>query len=462
MERKVTLDGYLRAVRARWVAVIVCTAVLAAFAAMFSRFQEPLYSAQIQLFVSTGTGDSDLATLAQAGNFTQQRVKSYTDIVNSPAVLDAVISTLKLPYSPGELAERITTSSPNDTVLLNIDVLDPSPQRAADIANMIAKQFPRVVDSLETQPGQRISPVKVSVTRYATRPSDPVSPNTTLNLAIGLVLGLAVGFAYAVLAQFLDRTITTVAAAGEIAQSPVLAAIPRSANLANPQIANSRDSTIPEEFRQLRTNIRFLSVDGDVNSFVVTGSVPGEGKTTVAAQLAIALAQAGGRVVLIDGDLRRPRIADSFGIPCGVGLTNVLLGDVEVGNALQRWNDDVDLFLLTSGPIPPNPSELLGSPRLAETVQFLTQAGMTVIFDSPPLLPVTDAALLAKATRGALVVVQIGQTRDEYLKASVEALRTVDATVLGIVANDVQSMPSLYQDYSPVVEPATAIISSRA
>ncbi|MFG1927804.1 polysaccharide biosynthesis tyrosine autokinase [Cryptosporangium sp. NPDC048952] len=444
-----TLVGYLRAVRARWVALLICAAISMACAAGYSRLQEPIYAANVQLFISTGSGDSDLTALAQAGTFTQQRVKSYSDIVSSPAVLEPVIKTLKLPYSTAQLSENVTTVPPADTVLLDITVQDPSPRRAADIANLIAKQFPRVVDNIETQPGQRVSPVKVSVTRYASAPTAPISPNITLNLAVGLALGLAIGFAYAVMAQVLDRTIRSAAAAGEIASAPVLAAIPRCAVLDSSSVAAyNQGAGLPEEFRHLRTNIRFLSIDGRVDSFVVTGSLPGEGKTTVASRLALTLAEAGTDVVLIDGDLRKPRIAEAFAIPAGIGLTNVLLGDVPVGNALQRWRDDLGLYVLTAGPIPPNPSELLGSTRLTEVVATLNRAGMTVVFDSPPLLPVTDATLIAKATRGALVVAHVGKTKEEQLKASVDALRTVGAEVLGIVANSVRQSAATYQEYS--------------
>jgi capsular exopolysaccharide synthesis family protein len=230
----------------------------------------------------------------------------------------------------------------------------------------------------------------------------------------------------------------------------------------HPIAADEQFSPRAEAFRQLRTNIRFLSVDRRLSSFVVTGSVEAEGKTTVAANLALALAHAGESVVLIDGDLRRPTLAGLFKLPGTVGLTNVLLGEMPLRDALQQWREDLPLLVLSSGPIPPNPSELLGSARLQEIIRTLTDSGWTVIFDSPPLLPVTDAAVIARATGGALLVTRVGSTRTDQLAASVEALHTVDAAVLGVVANRVPrrrgSASGYYnqQGYAPKRAPVTS------
>ncbi|MBL8932735.1 MAG: polysaccharide biosynthesis tyrosine autokinase, partial [Kineosporiaceae bacterium] len=162
-----------------------------------------------------------------------------------------------------------------------------------------------------------------------------------------------------------------------------------------------------------------------------------EGKSTTASNLAITLAQAGESVVLIDADLRRPTLADVFALSSGVGLTSVLLGDLDVHEALQPWRDDLPLQVLTAGPIPPNPAELIGSARMAALISELTGQGITVVLDSPPLLPVTDAALLARATDGALVVTRAASTHTDQLAAACEALRITGAAVLGVVLNRV-------------------------
>ncbi|WP_280838772.1 polysaccharide biosynthesis tyrosine autokinase [Micromonospora sp. A200] len=433
------ITQYLRALRAHWFLVVLMTALGGAAAGVYSWVQTPMYQADVQLFVSISSTDAGAADLNQGGTFAQQRVKSYVDIVDSPTVTNAVLQSLQLPYTADELAEKITAASPPNTVLLNISVTDPSPQMARDIADAVASQVSKFIVDLETPTGATTSPVKAAITKSASLPTAPVSPRTNLNLALGLLVGLASGAGLAVLRHTLDKTIHGRREAALVAGAAVVGEIgddPKTK--VRGLIVDDPTGLRAEEFRRLRTNIRFLSIDGRIGSLVVTGSVPGEGKSTVAANMAIALAQSGERVVLIDGDLRKSRVATLFGLPGGVGLTSVLVGDVPIEAAMHHWRRELPLYVVTSGPTPPNPSELLGTRRLADLVAGLVASGMTVIFDAPPLLPVTDAAVLARATDGALVVTRVGSTKADELATSIEALRDVDARILGVVANRVK------------------------
>jgi capsular exopolysaccharide synthesis family protein len=444
----VTIAQYLRLLREQWVIVMALTMFGLLGAGGYTAAATPIYQADTQLFVSTTGQTADLSQLSQGSTFTQQRVKSYSDLVTSPLVLQPVIDQLSLKDTPQTLAKRVTATSPLDTVLIDIQVTDPMPSRASDIANAIADQFPTLVSDLETPKGRTTSPVKVSKTQSAVLPKDPVSPRVALNLALGLLVGLGLGVGGAIVRDGLDRTISGRTQAHQIAGAPVLGAVADEPDLAGkPLITHDAFSGRAEAFRQLRTNIRFLGVDHQVSSLVVTGSVPSEGKSTTAANLAIALAQSGEQVVLIDADLRRPTIADVFGLPSGVGLTSVLLGDVPAEQALQRWRDDLPLSVLAAGQMPPNPSELIGSARMADLISTLTGQGMTVVVDSPPLLPVTDAAILARITDGALVVTRVASTRVEQLTAAVESLRTAGAPILGLVLNRVPRRGKAAQGY---------------
>ncbi|WP_346535996.1 polysaccharide biosynthesis tyrosine autokinase [Micromonospora sp. DPT] len=430
-----TIAEGMAAIRARWHILISVVVVAVAAAAAFSWLQEPVYQARVQLFVSTSGKSGGNSELNQGGIFSQQRVKSYADIIGTPIVTQPVIDRLQLPYSPDELAERITASTPNGSVLLDIEVEDTSAERSQEIANAIAEEVPAVIDKIEAPVSGGESPVKVSVTRSATLPTDPVRPRPVLNLGLGLLAGLAVGMAAAIARHNLDRTIRTKNAAAQAANAAVLGTVADQAKLKTGLIADEKATPRAESFRQLRTNIRFLSVDRRLSSFVVTGSLPDEGKTTTAANIAIALAQTGQPVVLMDGDLRRPALADIFALPNGVGLTNVLLGELPVNQALQHWRPDIPLYVLVSGPRPPNPSELLATHRLRKVIESLEASGMTVVIDSPPLLPVTDATVIARVTGGAIVVTRAGHTRTDQLASAVEGLRAVGATVLGVVVN---------------------------
>ncbi len=434
------LKQYLRVLRERWWIVVLCTLVAVGTAAASAWTQTPEYAAHVKLFVATSDG-TDAAAALQGGLFGQQRVKSYADIVSSNRVVEAVRKELGLKESSGEVASEISASAPLDTVLVNVTVTDVDPVRARDIANAVATQFAALVSTLETPEGQAVSPVKVSIVEPASTPRIPVSPNKKLDLALGLLIGLAVGVSVAILRDTLDTTISDRLEAAELVGGPVLTVLREDDKVKDRPLIVKQDSFSPwaEAFRQLRTNIRYLSVDSSVRSLVVTSSVPSEGKTTVAVNLAIALAQSGEHVILVDADLRRPQVAELLGLNPSVGLTNVLVDTAHLDNALQVWRPGLTLQVLTCGEVPPNPSEMLGSQRMQEVLSAMLQRATIVVFDSPPLLLVTDAAILSKLTDGALLVARAGKTKREALSSSAEALRHVGAHVFGVVLNRVPS-----------------------
>lgn len=431
------LKQYLRVLREQWWLVAACTLIAVAAAAAVAFTQTPKYAAKVQLFVAAADQQSNSSGAYQGGLFSQQRVKSYAAIVNSEPVVVAVRQQLGLTSSVTSLQGEITASAPLDTVLINVTVTDANAARARDLANAVGTQFSQLVNTLETTAGQKVSPVKVSTVQPATLPRSPVSPNKKLDLALGLLVGLALGVGLAVLRETLDTTVGDREQAARIAGAPVLAGFRDDDKVKDRPLIVSDAAFSPraEAFRQLRTNIRYLSVDSSVKSFVVTSSIESEGKTTVAANLAIALAQSGEHVILVDADLRRPMIGELLGLNPAVGLTNVLVGTTHLDQALQTWRQNVSMRVLTSGPTPPNPSELLGSQRMHEVLEALLQRATVVVFDTPPLLPVTDAAILGALTDGALVVTRVGHTKREALSSSAESLRRVGVHIMGVVLN---------------------------
>lgn len=413
--------------------VVLATATGVAVTALSTR----IYQADVEVFVSLRDGGSGTTSNAYQGNlFSQERVKSYAKIANSPAVTGAVIKQLGLNLTPGQLAGRITATAPTDTVLVDITVKDPSAARARDVANSTATQFAKVVGNLERPTAGQPTPVAITVVRPATLPTTPVSPRPTVNVALGLLLGLALGVGIALLRETLDTSIKSSEDLQKLTGSSALGVISFDSQAQKNPLVSQLDSRTGrgEAFRTLRTNLRFVDVDNPPRTVVITSSVASEGKSTTSCNLAITLASAGVRVILVEGDLRRPRVADYMGLEGAVGLTDVLIGRARLDDVLQPWGAS-KLAVLTSGALPPNPSELLSSSQMSELLTGLKTRADIVLIDAPPLLPVTDAAILGRGCDGAILIVRQAKTTREQITRAMEALSSVGARVLGTVLN---------------------------
>ena len=429
-----TLTQYLRVLRNQWLVVILLAMLGLGGAAAYTYRQTPTYSAQTQLFVSVRT-DPGISALSQGSAFTQQRVKSYVDIITSPRIAAPVIKELRLPFTAEQLTSRISASSPLDTVLLDIVVSDTDPVRAAAIANAVGAEFPRLVAELETPFGQTVSPVTVSVTRSAIVPAVPISPRTSLNLALGLIVGLGLGIGAAVLRDQFNTSVNGVSDVEKLTGAIPLGVVPYDASAGKqPLITADQFGGRAEAFRTLRTNLQFADVDDPPRVITISSALPAEGKTTTACNIALTLAQSGARVVLVEGDLRKPAVGKYLGISNAAGLTNVLAGQHELRDVLVSYQRNT-LAVLPSGPTPPNPSEMLGSQQMRHLLATLAADYDVVIIDAPPLLPVTDAAVLAAAADGAIMVIRHGKSRREEVERATQALTSVNAKVLGTVLN---------------------------
>jgi polysaccharide biosynthesis transport protein len=446
------LRDYARTLRVRWRLVALATAVGLGLALAISFIQQPVYAARVKLFVAAQepSGAATGSNAYQLGLLSQQRVTSYADLVSGPKVAEAVIADLGLDITPALLQTKISANAPLNTVIIKVTVQDESPEQARAIANSVGKQFAKLVDEIERPAAGGPTLVKVSVVEPAALPAVPVSPRKKVNVALGLMVGLALGVGGAVLRESLDTTVKTHEDIAALVEAPTLGRIAYDSNAPRRPLIIQEDphSQRAEAFRQLRTNLQFVDIDKAPRSIVVTSSVPSEGKSTSCANLAISLAQAGLKVILVEADLRRPQISDYMGIESSVGLTSVLIGRVDLSDAIQPWGGDGLLFVLPCGPIPPNPAELLGSQGMADLLRRLEASADIVLIDTPPLLPVTDAAVLAALADGAMLVVRSGKTRREQVKAAAAALSAVGARVLGVVLTMVTSRASDPNSYA--------------
>lgn len=429
------LRDYLRILRRNWILIVagMLTGLLMGGAA--SILVKPTYTAETQLFVAI-QGSGSVQELQQGNTFSQARVQSYVKTVESPVVLQPVIDSLGLPVTSDELSSSVTAITDINTVLITIAVSDSSPVQAAAIAQAVADSLIRAVDTLEKPRTGGASPVSLSVIKPAIAPPSPSAPNTKMNLAVGVLFGLALGVGAATLRTTMDNRIRGELDLRRVTDAPLLGGISFDQDAVKKPLLTQATAQSPraESFRQLRTNLQFSNVSGRAKTVLVTSSLPGEGKSTTATNLAIALAQTGQTVCLVDADLRRPMINEYLGLDGSAGLTTALVGAAEINDLLQPWGEN-NLFVLTSGQIPPNPSELLGSDEMKHLVARLEQAFDTVIIDAPPLLPVTDAAVLSQHASGIVVVVGVQKIKRQDLEKSLSALEMVGAAVLGVVLN---------------------------
>jgi capsular exopolysaccharide synthesis family protein len=294
-----------------------------------------------------------------------------------------------------------------------------------------------VIENYKRPSGSDVSNVKLVVTKRATAPSGPVSPTPVLNIALGVVLGLLFGIALAVARDVLDTRIKDADGLSRAAERPTMGVIvedPKAQRYPIATRAGTRNARA-ENFRQLRANLQFANVDAHPRVIAITSSVPGEGKTMVAINLASTLAEAGFTVCLVDADLRRPTIAKLLGLPSPVGLTNVLIQQIDLLQALQDAGSN--LFVLSSGPTPPNPSEVLASTYVREVIRSLLERVDYVIVDTAPLLPVADGSEVAALADGSLLVARHKLTTEPQVKRAIGSLERVDAKLLGVVLNRV-------------------------
>lgn len=448
------LSDYIQVIRRRWRIIVTTFLVTLALAAGFTAVTTPQYSASAELYVSTASTEG-VTDLAQGSTFTQRQVTTYADVATTPYVLDPVIDELALDLRAGQLAQQITVQAPANTALLEIAVTDADPDQALSIAQGVSEQLVLSVEALDQVDPETASPVKATVITPANVGTDPVTPQPLRNLALAAVLGLLLGVGLALLRDLLDTSVRGEADARAIVDAPVLGGITFDKGAAaNPTIVvDEPHHSHSEAFRSLRTNLQFVNAGDPPKSIVLTSSMPEEGKTTTTAHLALTLAATGRRVCVVEGDLRRPRLMNYLGMEGGAGLTNVLIGEVGLDEMLQPYADS-SLTLLGSGPIPPNPAEILGSDRMRAVMADLEQRFDIVIVDAPPLLPVTDAAVLARVTDGAVVVVGVGIITRDHLARTVERLEKAQGPLLGLILNrvpakGVDSYDAYSADYGP-------------
>lgn len=437
------LGDYLRVLRVHWIAIVAAVLAGLVIAGGWSLLQPRVYTADASGYVAAVASDS-IGSSMVGNQLAQSKVRSYVEIGTWRAVAEHAIEALDLNTTPEALAGRVSVRNPTDTVVIRVSAEAGSPEAARDLAEAWIRGMITEIETIEASAGQTPA-VRLVAGDAAGLPSSPSSPNTRMNLGLGGLIGLMLGGGYALVREWLDRRIRSAEGVEKMAGLSVVGAIPldkeleaaaRSVVIEHDARGDSASVILGEAFRTLRTNLQYMQVDDPPRAIVLTSSLPGDGKSFVASRLAIALAQTGQSTVLIDADMRRPQLAKMFGVVADAGLSDVLAGRADVEDLLQPVAGLTRLQVLASGPIPPNPSELVGSERMHRLIEALKQDYFVVI-DAPPLIPVTDAAVLTRRADGALIVVGTGKTTYDALDRALDLLEKAHGKPLGVVMNRV-------------------------
>lgn len=371
----------------------------------------------------------------------QQLVHTYGELVKSRLVGDKVIESLDLGIPYESFKGKVQVSLVNDTEIIKIQVKDSDKELAADIANEVSEQFMKTVKL-------KMNIENVQIIDEAPVPQSPVSPRKFLNMAIGAVLGFMLGVFVTFLLEYLDKTFKKPEDIEKILHLPVLGTIPLILARGKETIVrNNPKSSISEAFRTMRTNIQFTNIDRDMKTIAITSSTTSEGKSTMVSNFAISLAQEDKKVLILDCDLRRPRVHKLFNISNDKGITSILMGASTLDDAVYNSTDIEGLSIITAGPIPPNPSELLSSNRMKEFLESVKDKYDMIILDTPPVGLVTDAAILSASIDGTLLVVEVGETETGQAEYAKELLDKVNANILGVVLNKIPLKDGKYGGY---------------
>lgn len=397
------------------------------------------YSSTVTFYISTQTTNNTSTDAYQGSLLSQERVKSYTQLLSSYRLASEITSDLHLSADPTDIADEVSASVSPETVLLTAEVTDRDPQRAQAIAGSMGRAFPGLVATLE-RPAQSTAPPSVTaqVVQGPLLSDGPVSPRSSIYLLVGFAAGLLVGIGIAVLRRTLDRRVRSVEQLAVAFPEPLLGTLVRDRELEQaPLFLRARpQAMISENLRTVRTNFEMFNFDRRANCFVVTSAVEDEGKSTVLCNLALAEADAGRRVLVIEGDLRKPQASHYLRVSRDVGLTHVLAGKSSLIGAAQQGPAD-RLSVLAAGPLPPNPYEMLQSQQMTEVLETARAHYDIVLIDAPPLLPVADGLELARHADGVLFVVRAKLAAATVIARAHDLLAAAGVTHVAAVLNSV-------------------------
>ncbi len=437
------MQRVVRILRAYWKAIVALTVAGGLVGLAWSAVQPRVYTADASGYVAAVASDGSTGAALAGDQLALSKVKSFIDMGYWRSVAETAKTDLGLTDSPEALVQRVKVSNPVDTVNVRVDATGPTPESARDLAEAWLRGMTTEVDQLQSGGGGQ-SAVRLIAGDSARLPTAPSSPNVKLDISIGALIGAVAGVAFALVRRAFDRRIRSASDITGTILASVVGILPVDKDLASGRAVFSFDDirdgrgsfAHKEAMRELRTNLQYVDVDRPARVMVITSPLPGDGKSTTAANLAMSIAATGQAVILVDADLRRPVLGGMFGFSDDVGLSDVLAGRAQIEQVAHQVDENGSLFVVAAGRTPPNPSEMVGSQRMQALVRKLAE-DLVVIVDSPPTLAVADAAVIASWADGAVLVVTAGRTTDDMLSRAAENIGKTRGHLLGVVLNRV-------------------------
>jgi capsular exopolysaccharide synthesis family protein len=427
----------LRLFLRHWLVIGLVTLAVGAGAFAVSRTRTPQYSATSSVYLTIASGPT-AANLAQGSTYLQAQMDSFGELATSARVLNVVIDDLDLDTTAEDLAKQVTAVIPRNTVILQLSATDADPRTAASIANALATEFGQQLATVGPKSPTGTALVAAQSIEVALPPSTQTSPNTRINTLLGLLVGLAIGCGVVYAAGRLDDKLRTTDRVAALGLADVLGALRHTPSLSSKELVllQAPGDELATEIRQLSANLEAAAGSGP-NVVAVTSANRSEGRTAVAANLAAALGERGNRVVLIDADLRHPRVAAITGAASEPGLVQLLAGEPATADPAQRV-EDLNFAVITAGGTDANPAAALSGDAMKAVVEQAASRYDFVIFDSAPLLPVPDTIALGKHVTDLLVVADAQHTSRTQLTAAIRSASAAGLQPIGIVLNQVR------------------------
>src|ERR1700722_8705267 len=469
-----TAADVLRAIRARWLLFAVCCVVPLAVAVGAALTSAPVYTSTAELFVAPATpatGANPYQNAFSAAQLAAQQAPSYASLVDSPAVMRAVIADLHLSMTPSQLAAQVSATSPLNSVLIEITVRGGSAAAVTAIANDTAVRLTALAERVAAVAVRGHGAVRPSVTlklvKPALRPSAPISPHKTVDLALGLVVGLAVGLTAVILREKTDRRVRTVSQATSSTGSSFVTTVGVPGGWAGSLIRRAGlrvrpadpGSSVAESFRRLRLGLAHALTAHQAQSLAIASLVPGDPGPALAINLALVLAEAGSSVLLVDADARTGQMAGHLGLGGPPGLTTLISDETPPESAFQHYHENLRILPVGSRAADaekPSPAEL------TELLDMWRGTSDYIVVHAGPILAHAVVAELSAAAHTVLLVAQRDEARQEDLRLATEMLRNANADLLGVVLGPAHLAvrPSEYRTGGPGLAAALAAASN--